>query len=200
MYVLVQREVFINMYIICNYLHISGVLHPGESFWRAAALYDMCPKSTSSREGNGTPLQCSCLENDRDRGAWWAAVYGISQSQTRQKRLSSSNSSALSLGFHNIDSSPENVPPPTMSVQVSAPTSSQAHQHLRNLFGLFLINSLTDGPPVKRRYSSFMFTQPVFPVLAEREQAAAPQAVDPPFCVERSCVPSTGCRFGTKHY
>ena len=80
------------------------------------------------------------------------------------------------------------------------PTSSQAHQHLRNLFGLFLINSLTDGPPVKRRYSSFMFTQPVFPVLAEREQAAAPQAVDPPFCVERSWMPSTGCRFGTKHY
>ena len=121
MYVLVQREVFINMYIICNYLYISGVLHPGESFWHAAALYDMCPKSTSSREGNGTPLQCSCLENDRDRGAWWAAVYGVPQSQTRQKRLSSSNSSALSLGFHNIDHNPETVPPPTMSVQVSAP-------------------------------------------------------------------------------
>ena len=67
-------------------------LHPGESFWRAAALYDMCPKSTSSREGNGTPLQCSCLENDRDRGAWWAAVYGISQSSTRLKQLSSSSS------------------------------------------------------------------------------------------------------------
>ena len=188
------------MYIICNYLHISGVLPPGESFWRAAALYDMCPKNTSSREGNGTPLQCSCLENATDRGAWWAAVYGVSQSQTRQKRLSSSNRSTSSLGFRNIDHNPETVPPPTMSVQVSAPTSSQAHQHLRNLFGLFLINSLTDGPPVKRRYSSFMFTQPVFPVLAEREQAAAPQAVDPPFCVERSCVPSTGCRFGTKHY
>ena len=152
------------------------------------------------QRSNGTPLQYSCLENPRDGGAWWAAVYGISQSQTRQKRFSSSNSSTSNLGFHNIDHSPENVPPPTMSVQVSAPTSSQAHQHLRNLFGLFLINSLTDGPPIKRRYSSFMFTQPVFPVLAEREQAAAPQAVDPPFCVERSCVPSTGCRFGTKHY
>ena len=42
-------------------------------------------------EGNGTPLQCSCLENPRDRGAWWAAVYGIAQSQTRLKRLSSSS-------------------------------------------------------------------------------------------------------------
>ena len=33
-------------------------------------------------EGNGNPLQCSCLENPRDGGAWWAAVYGVSQSQT----------------------------------------------------------------------------------------------------------------------
>ena len=39
-------------------------------------------------EGNGNPLQCSCLENPRDRGAWWAVVYGVVQSQTRLKRLS----------------------------------------------------------------------------------------------------------------
>ena len=44
-------------------------------------------------EGNGNPLQCSCLENPRDRGAWWAAVYGVAQSRTRWKRLSSSSSS-----------------------------------------------------------------------------------------------------------
>ena len=44
-------------------------------------------------EGNGNPLQCSCLENPRDGGAWWAAVYGVTQSQTRLKRLSSSSSS-----------------------------------------------------------------------------------------------------------
>ena len=42
-------------------------------------------------EGNGTPPQCSCLENPRDRGAWWAAIYGVAQSQTRLKRLSSSS-------------------------------------------------------------------------------------------------------------
>ena len=41
-------------------------------------------------EGNGTPLQCSCLENPRDGGAWWAAVYGVTQSQIRLKWLSSS--------------------------------------------------------------------------------------------------------------
>ena len=44
-------------------------------------------------EGNGNPLQCSCLENPRDRGAWWAAIYGVPQSWTRLKRLSSSSSS-----------------------------------------------------------------------------------------------------------
>ena len=45
-------------------------------------------------EGNGNPLQCSCLENPRDGGAWWAAVSGVAQSQTRLKRLSSSSSSS----------------------------------------------------------------------------------------------------------
>ena len=45
------------------------------------------------REGNGNPLQCSCLENRRDGGAWWAAVYGVAQSRTRLKRLSSSSRS-----------------------------------------------------------------------------------------------------------
>ena len=48
-------------------------------------------------EGNGNPLQCSCLENPRDGGAWWAAVYGVAQSQTRLKRLSSSSSSSPAL-------------------------------------------------------------------------------------------------------
>ena len=43
-------------------------------------------------EGNGNPLQCSCLENPRDGGAWWAAIYEVAQSQTRLKRLSSSSS------------------------------------------------------------------------------------------------------------
>ena len=56
-------------------------------------------------EGNGNPLQCSCLENPRDGGAWWAVIYGVAQSRTRLKRLSSSNSKTiawqipLSMGF-----------------------------------------------------------------------------------------------------
>ena len=49
-------------------------------------------------EGNGNPLQCSCLEYPRDGGAWWAAVHGVAQSRTRLKRLSSS-SSTVPLGL-----------------------------------------------------------------------------------------------------
>ena len=46
-------------------------------------------------EGNGNPLQCSCLENPRDMEAWWAVIYGVAQSRTRLKRLSSSSSSKV---------------------------------------------------------------------------------------------------------
>ena len=55
-------------------------------------------------EGNGNPLQCSCLENPRDGGAWWAAVYGVAQSRTRLKRLSPISSSSI----HNMPASLEN--------------------------------------------------------------------------------------------
>ena len=47
-------------------------------------------------EGNGNPLQCSCLENPRDGETWWAAIYGVAQSRTRLKRLSSSSSRIVS--------------------------------------------------------------------------------------------------------
>ena len=47
-------------------------------------------------ERNGNPLQCSCLENPRDEGAWWAAVSGVTQSRTQLKRLSSSSSNTKS--------------------------------------------------------------------------------------------------------
>ena len=46
-------------------------------------------------EGNGNPLQCSCLENPRDQGAWWAAVYGVARSRTQLKWLCSSNIARL---------------------------------------------------------------------------------------------------------
>ena len=46
-------------------------------------------------EGNGSPLQCSCLENPSDGGAWWATIYGVAQSQTRLKQLSRGSSSTV---------------------------------------------------------------------------------------------------------
>ena len=53
-------------------------------------------------EGNGNPLQCSCLENSRDGGAWWAAIYGVAQSRTRLKRPSSSSSSSSMVDVNKI--------------------------------------------------------------------------------------------------
>ena len=54
-------------------------------------------------EGNGNPLQYSCLENLRDGEAWWAAVYGVAQSRTRLKRLSSSSSMHIYTVFNHIN-------------------------------------------------------------------------------------------------
>ena len=61
-------------------------------YWMTSlSLFTLC-----IGEGNGNPLQCSCLENPRNGGAWWAAVSGVTQSRTRLKRLSSSGSSSSS--------------------------------------------------------------------------------------------------------
>ena len=56
-------------------------------------LADLWVASSNVGEGNGNPLQSSCLENPRDWGAWWAAISGVAQSRTRLKRLSSSSMS-----------------------------------------------------------------------------------------------------------
>ena len=54
-------------------------------------VHDWATSLSCVGEGNGNPLQCSCLENPRDGGAWWAAVYGVAWSRAQLKRLSSSN-------------------------------------------------------------------------------------------------------------
>ena len=85
--------------------HPTPVLLPGKSH-RRRSLVGCSPwgreeSDTTKRlhfhfslscigEGNGNPLQCSCLENPRDGGAWWAAVDGVAQSRTQLKRRSSS--------------------------------------------------------------------------------------------------------------
>ena len=61
-------------------------------------------------EGNGNPLQCSCLENPRDGRAWWAAIYGVAQSRTRLKRLSSSSSSSSRCGSSLVAQLVKNLP------------------------------------------------------------------------------------------
>ena len=87
--------------------HPTPVLFPGKSHGRRSLVGRSpwgCEESDMTEqlhfhfslsctgEGNGNPLHCSCLENPRDGGAWWAAVYGVAQSRTRLKWLSSSNS------------------------------------------------------------------------------------------------------------
>ena len=85
-----------NMYDIYHseYTGFPGVSVGVESACNAGDLA-LSRYICTPREGNGNPLQCSCLENPRDGGAWWAAVYGVAQSQTRLKQLSSSSSSSI---------------------------------------------------------------------------------------------------------
>ena len=85
--------------------------------------------SRSCTEGNGNPLWCSCLENPRDGGAWRAAVYGVAQSRTRLKRLSSSNSSSSSL-------SPHNLPDPRLPAHLWRGTGTD-HRTLEESLGFF---------------------------------------------------------------
>ena len=73
---------------------IPWMEEPGrlQSMWSWRVGHDWATSLSHIEEGNGNPLQCSCLENPRDGGAWWAAIYGVAQSQTQLKRLSSSSS------------------------------------------------------------------------------------------------------------
>ena len=90
--------------------HPTLVLSPGKSHgWRSLLGCSPCGREESDTterlhfhfslscigEGNGNPLQYSCLENPRDGGAWWAAIYGVAQSQIQRKRLSSSSSKVV---------------------------------------------------------------------------------------------------------
>ena len=70
-----------------------------ESACNAGDLGSIPGLGRSPGEGNGNPLQCSWLGNPRGGGAWWAAVYGVAQSPTRLKQLSSSSSSKSYIGL-----------------------------------------------------------------------------------------------------
>ena len=80
----------------CVWAKSSILFFPGGSDGEASAYNVGDPGSNrvsgrSPGEGNGNPLQCSCLENPRDGGAWWVAIYAVAQSRTQLKRLSSSS-------------------------------------------------------------------------------------------------------------
>ena len=107
-----EEEIKKSQYIMNNAINVEKAMAPtpvlltGKSHgWRSlvgCSPWDRKESDTTERlhfcfslscigEGNGNPLQCSCLENPRDGGAWWANVYGVTQSQTRLKWLSSSS-------------------------------------------------------------------------------------------------------------
>ena len=107
-----QHLLFADLLIICPPSLNSTFQEPGKSHgWRslvACGPWDREESKTTQwihfqfsfsciGEGNGNPLQCSCLENLRDGGAWWAAVYGVARSRVRLMRLSSSSSWSLCL-------------------------------------------------------------------------------------------------------
>ena len=85
----------------CVWLFVT----PGTSPWYSPGQ-NIGVGSHSLGEGNGTPLQYSCLENPRDGGAWWAAIYGVTQSRTRLMQLSSSSFSLLQGIFPTQGSNP----------------------------------------------------------------------------------------------
>ena len=86
-------------------------------------------------EGNSNPLQCSCLENPRDGGAWSAAVYGVTQSRTRLKWLSSSSSSSkmLNLGL-----------PRDQAILIlgATPKRNETHIHIETCVQMFIVSLL----------------------------------------------------------
>ena len=85
-----ERKILLNILIVFNNLEeaIEQNEFPGGSDDKESACDagdpGLIPRSgRSPGEGNGYPLQCSCLENPVDRGAWWATVHGVAKSQTR---------------------------------------------------------------------------------------------------------------------
>ena len=107
-HILCLRDFFLprrNLFSFCKTpLHPTPVLLPGKSHGRRSLVgcspWGREESDTTEQlhfhfslscigEGNGNPLQCSCLDNPRDRGAWWAAVYEVTQSRTWLKWLSS---------------------------------------------------------------------------------------------------------------
>ena len=113
-----NHQYSILMHIWSRQWHPTPVLFPGKSHGQRSLVgcspWGREELDTTERlhfhfslscigEGNGNPLQYSCLKNPRDGGAWWAAIYGVAQSRTRLKRLSSSSSSSSNAYIWNLE-------------------------------------------------------------------------------------------------
>ena len=149
--------------------HPTPVLSPGKSHGRRSLVgcspWGREESDTTERlpfhfslscigEGNGNPLQHSCLENSRDRGAWWAAVYGVTWSRTRLKRLSSSSSSSSvymcpCCSIHSTFSFPWFVQKFVLYFFICIPASKQVHLyhfsrfHIDNIYAFdFFLSDL----------------------------------------------------------
>ena len=99
-------QYFCRIYTIMSYYKIKGVFPLLHNI--SLLFIYLIHSSLYPGEDNGTPLQYSCLENPMDGGAWWAAVYGVAQSRTRLKQLSSSSSSS---SLYPLTPYPSFVPP-----------------------------------------------------------------------------------------
>ena len=110
-----SKSLSVDLYMWRRWWHPTPVLLPGKSHGQRS-LVGCSPEGRKELDtnerlhfhfslsciggGNGNPLQCSCLENPRDRGSWWAAISGVAQSWTRLKRLSSSSSRPIHIPGH----------------------------------------------------------------------------------------------------
>ena len=120
-------------------------------------------------EGNGDPLQCSCLENPRDGGAWWASICGATQSRTRLKRLSSSSSSSSS--SHEVMSN-SSTTPWAVACQTPLPMRFSRQE---------CCSGLLFPPPGDLPDPGIKLASPAAPALAGRFLAAEPPGKPPKF-------------------
>ena len=105
-------------------------------------------------EGNGNPLQCSCLENPRDGGAWWAAISGVAQSWTRLKRLSSSSSSRLYyLIKENAYSSQITEEKTPCFIQITAGSRNEVQKILTLCYHSFIFKEISETKMEWKYYS-----------------------------------------------
>ena len=114
-------------------------------------------------EGNGNPLQCSCLENPRDGGAWWAAVYGVAQSRTRLKWLSSRlvitflpRSKRLLISWLQSPSAVILEPPKIKSDTISTVSSSISHEVMGPDAMIFVFWMLSFKPTFSLSFFTFI--------------------------------------------